>query len=136
MKTKKKHFNLAGTELNEALASERNARRTVAQARAIMHDIESSRGGCYPLGANNKGSEAGKGKGKGQGKNRDSRGFGRPTGQPSSSSTSHAGMRLHKPMLAPARPCLQCGSGDHEFGKCPRYQEHGSYRAHAVSGFR
>ena len=38
-------FNLAGTQLHKALASERNARRTVAQARAIMHDIKSSRGG-------------------------------------------------------------------------------------------
>ena len=38
-------FNLAGTQLNEALASERNARRTDAPARAIMHDIKSSRGG-------------------------------------------------------------------------------------------
>ena len=38
-------FNLAETQLNEAFASERNARRTVAQARAIMHDIKSSRGG-------------------------------------------------------------------------------------------
>ena len=41
MKMKKK---LAETQLNEALPSERNARRTVAQARAIMHDIKSSRG--------------------------------------------------------------------------------------------
>ena len=32
-------FNLAGTQLMEALASERNARRTVAQATATMHDI-------------------------------------------------------------------------------------------------
>ena len=59
-------FHLAETQLNEALASERNARRTVAQARAIMH--ETSRavvGGYYPQGANKKGSEAGKGKGKG-----------------------------------------------------------------------
>ena len=31
-------FNLAGTQLNEALASKRNVRRTVAQAIAIMHD--------------------------------------------------------------------------------------------------
>ena len=51
-------FNLAGTQLNEARASERNARRTVAQARAIMHDIKSSRGGYYPQDANKKGSEA------------------------------------------------------------------------------
>ena len=41
-------INLAGTQLNEALASGRNARRTVAQARAIMHDIKSSRVGYYP----------------------------------------------------------------------------------------
>ena len=41
-------FHLACTQLNEAFASERNARRTVAQARAIMHDIKCSRGGCYP----------------------------------------------------------------------------------------
>ena len=41
-------FNLAGIQLNEALASERNARRTIAQARAIMHDVKSSRGGYYP----------------------------------------------------------------------------------------
>ena len=32
-------FNLAGTQLNEALASKRNARRTVAQTRAIMHEL-------------------------------------------------------------------------------------------------
>ena len=47
-------FNLARTQLNEALASERNARRTVAQARAIMHDFKSSRGGYYPQGASRK----------------------------------------------------------------------------------
>ena len=46
-KTKKKLFNLAGTQLNEVLP-QRNARRTVAQARAIMHDIKSSRVGYYP----------------------------------------------------------------------------------------
>ena len=49
-------FNLAETHLNEALASERNATRTVAQARAIMHYIKSSRGGYFPQGANKKGS--------------------------------------------------------------------------------
>ena len=43
-------FTLALTQLNEALASERNARRTIAQARAIMHDIKSSRGDYYPQG--------------------------------------------------------------------------------------
>ena len=59
-------FNLARTQLHEALASERNAKRTAAQARAIMHDIKSSRGGYYPQGANKKGPEAEKGKGKGQ----------------------------------------------------------------------
>ena len=89
-------FNLAGAQLNKALASERNARRTVAQARAITYDIKSSRGGYYHQGANKKGSEAGKGKGKGQGKNRDSRA--RAPGQSSNASTSQAEMRLHKPM--------------------------------------
>ena len=48
-------FNLARTQLHEALASERNARRTVAQARAIMHEIKSSRGGHHPQGASKKG---------------------------------------------------------------------------------
>ena len=57
-------FNLARTPLNETLASERNARRTVAEARATMRDITSSRGRSYPQGANKKGSEAGKGKSK------------------------------------------------------------------------
>ena len=38
-------FTLAGTQLHETLAAERNARRTVAQARAIMHEIKSSGGG-------------------------------------------------------------------------------------------
>ena len=66
-------LNLAETQLNEALASERNARRTVAQARAIMHDIKGSRGG-NPRSANKKGSDAGEGKGTGQSRNRDSRG--------------------------------------------------------------
>ena len=51
-------FYLAGTQLNEALTSERNTRSTIAQARAIMHDIKSSRGGYYPQGASRKGSEA------------------------------------------------------------------------------
>ena len=37
-----------------------------------MHDIKSSRGGCYPQGAHSKGSGAGKGKSKRQGKNRNS----------------------------------------------------------------
>ena len=50
-------FNLADTQLNEALASERNARRTVAQAMAIMHDINSSRGAYYPQGASKKRSK-------------------------------------------------------------------------------
>ena len=58
-------FNLAGTQLNEAIASERSARRTVAQARAIVRDSKSSRGGYYLQGANKKGSE-GNGKCKGQ----------------------------------------------------------------------
>ena len=40
-----KVFNVARAPLNKALAAERSARRTVAQARAIMHDIKSSRGG-------------------------------------------------------------------------------------------
>ena len=40
-------FNLAGAHLNEGLGSERNARRTVAQARAITHDIKNSRGGYH-----------------------------------------------------------------------------------------
>ena len=66
-------FHLAETQLNEAFAPERNARRTVAQARAIMHEINSSRGGYDPQCASKKGSEAGEGKGKGQGKDRDSR---------------------------------------------------------------
>ena len=61
MKTKKKLLNLAGTQLKEALASERNARRTGAQARAIMHDIKSSRGGCYLKGASKKGQRGRKG---------------------------------------------------------------------------
>ena len=47
-------FHLAETHLNEALASERNARRTIAQARAIMHDIKGSGGYC-PQGARRKG---------------------------------------------------------------------------------
>ena len=124
-------FHLAETQLNEALASERNARRTVAQARAIMHDIKSNRGGYYPHGANKKGSEAGEGKGKGQGKNRDSRARG--SGQSSNMLTSQAGTSLHTPMPTSARPCLQWGSRDHESGKCPKNQEHRCYMAHAMN---
>ena len=96
-------FHLAETRLNEALASERNARRTVAQARAIMHDIKSSRDGCYLQGASKKRFEAGKGKGKGQGKDRDSRR--QAYGQSSNLSTSQTGTRFHKPMPSSVRPC-------------------------------
>ena len=124
-------FHLAETQLNEALASERNARRTVAQARAIMHDIKSSRGGYYPQGASKKGSEAGKGKGKGQGKDRDSRR--QAYGQSSNLSASQTGTRLHKPMPSSVRPCLKCGSRDHESSKCAKNQEHRSYMAHALN---
>ena len=74
-------------------------------------------------------SGAGKGKSKGQGKNRNS--HGRAPGQSSNASTSQAGMSLHKPM--PTRPCLKCGSRDHETGKCPKNQEHRSYMAHALN---
>ena len=107
-------FNLAGTRLNEALASERIARRTVAQARAIMHDLKSCRGGYCPQGSNKKGSGAGKGKGEGQGKNRDS--HRRAPGQSANASTSQAGTKLHKPMPPSTRPCLKCGSRNHESG--------------------
>ena len=120
-------FSLAETQLKEALVSEGNARRTVAQARAIMHDFKSSRGGYYPQGANKKGSEAGKSQGKGQGKYRNGRG--RTLGQSSNSMTSQAGMRLHKPMPAPVKPGLKCGSRNHEHGNCPKNQEHISYMA-------
>ena len=57
-------FIVAGAPLNESLATERSARRTVAQARAIMHDIKSSRGGYCSEGSNKKGVDAEKGKGK------------------------------------------------------------------------
>ena len=124
-------FNLTGTQLNEALASERNARRTVAQARAIMHDIKRSRGGNYPQGASKKGSGAGKGKSEGQGKNRSSRG--RAPGQWSNASMSQSGTRPHRPMPPSTGPCLKCGSPDHESGKCPKNQEHKSYMAHAMN---
>ena len=60
------------------------------------------------------GTDAGKGKGKG--KSRDKRGQSRVTGQPTSSSTSQAGMRLHKPRPVPAR----CTSRDHESDKFPK----------------
>ena len=43
-------FIVAGAPLDKALATERSARRTVAQARAIMHDIKSSRGGSCSQG--------------------------------------------------------------------------------------
>ena len=115
---KEEAVNLAGTQLNVALASEKNARRMVAKARAIMHEIKSSLGGYCPQGANKKGSGAGKGKSKGQGKNRHS--HGRAPGQSPTASTSQAGTRPHKPMLPPRRPCLKCGSRDHESGKCPK----------------
>ena len=51
MKMKKKPSIWQGPQLHEPPASERNARRTGAQARAIMHDIKSSRGGYCPQGA-------------------------------------------------------------------------------------
>ena len=124
-------FTLAGTQLNEALASERNARRTTAQARAIMHDIKSSRGGYYLQCANRKGSEAVVGKGKGQGKDRDSRR--QASGQSSNLPKSQAGMRPHKPMSTSVRPCLKCGSRDYESSKYPTNQEHRSYMAHAMN---
>ena len=131
MKTKKKPSNLAGTQLNDALASERNARGTVALARASMHDIKSSRGDYYRQVANKKGSRAGRGKGKGQGKNRESRG--RAPGQSSNAPTTQAGTRPHNTMPPSVRPCLKCGSRDHESGKCPRNHEHRSYMAHAMN---
>ena len=124
-------FNLARTHLNEALASERNARRTIAQAKAIMRDIKSSRGGYYHQGANKKGSEAVKGKGKRQGKNRNSRG--RASGLSSNIPKSQAGTRPHNPISTSARPCLKCGSRDHESGKFPKNQEHRSFLAHAMN---
>ena len=124
-------FNLAGAQLNEALASERNARRTVAQAEASMHDIRSSRGGCCPQGANKKGSGAGKGKRKGQGKNRDC--DGRAPGQTSNASTTQAGTRPHKSIPPLTRPCLKCGSRDHESGMCPKNQENSSYMANTMN---
>ena len=95
-------FLLAGNHLNEALVLERKARKTVAQARAIMHDIKTSRGGDYTQGTNKKGSQARKGKGKRQKKKRDSRG--RAPGQSSNAPTSQAGTRVHKPMPPSVRP--------------------------------
>ena len=89
--------NVASTQLNEAHASERNARRTVAHARAIMYNIQSSRGGYYRQGANKKGPGARKGKGKGQSKNRSS--HGRAPGQLPNASTSQAGTRPHSRCL-------------------------------------
>ena len=124
-------FHLAETQLNEAPASERNARRTVAQARAIMHDVKNSRGGYYRQGASKKRSEAGESKGKGQGKDRDSRR--QAYGQLSNLSTSQTGTGLHKPMSSSVRPRLKCGSRDHEPSKCPKNQEHRSYMAHAMN---
>ena len=115
-------LSLAETQLNEAL--ERNARRTVAQARAVMHDIWGCRGGCCPQGPSKKGSRAGEGTSKGQCKNRNS--HGRAPGHSSNASTSQAGMRPHKPMPPSTRPCLKCGSRDHESGKFPKNQEHRS----------
>ena len=56
------------------------------------------------------------------GKNRDSRG-GAP-GQSSNAPTIQARTRRHKPMSPSVRPCLKCGSRNHEYGKCPRNQEH------------
>ena len=88
--------------------------------RDIMHDIKSSRDGYYPQGASKKGSVAGKGKSKGQGKNRN--GHGRAPGESSNASMSQAGMRPLKPMPPSTRPCLKCGSPDHESGKCPKNQ--------------
>ena len=35
-------FNMAGAQLNDVIAAERSVRRTVTQAKAIMHDIKSS----------------------------------------------------------------------------------------------
>ena len=124
-------FHLAETLLNEALASESKARRTITQARAIMHDIKSSRGGYYPQGARKKGSEAMKGKGKGQGKNRDIRG--RASGQSQNTSKNTARMRPHRPVPLSVRPCLKCGSRDHESGKCLKNEEHSGYMAQAMN---
>ena len=42
-------------------------------------------------------------------------------------------MRLHKPTPPSARPCLKCGSRDHEAGKCPKNQERRSYMAQALN---
>ena len=63
MKTKK-GIQSGWYPMNEALACERNVRRTVAQTRATMHDIKSGRGGCHPRGASKEGSGAGKSKSK------------------------------------------------------------------------
>ena len=90
--------------------------------------------------ANKKGLGTGKCKRKGQGKNRDS--HDRAPGKSSNASTSQDGTRPLKPMHPSTRPCLKCGSRDHESGKCPENQEHRSHMAHAmgfhsvVFGFR
>ena len=125
MKTKKKL-----SQLKETLASERNARTTVPQARAIMHDIKSSRGGYHPQGASKKGPGAGKDKGKAQSNKRNN--HGRAPGQSSNVSMSQAGTRPQKPMTPSTRPCPKCGSRDHESDNCPKNQNHRSYMAHAM----
>ena len=56
-----------------------------------------------------------KGKGKGQDKNRDI--HGRASGQSPNTPKNPAGTRPHRPVPTSARPCLKCGSRDHESGK-------------------
>ena len=72
-----------------------------------------------------------KGKGKGQGKNRDI--HGRASGQSPNTPKNPAGTRPHRPIPTSARPCVKCGSRDHESGKCPKNQEHRSYMAQAMN---
>ena len=117
-------FNLAGSQLNKALASGRYARRTLAQARAIVVTV-------IRMVQTRKVSQAGKGKSEGQGKNRNR--HGPAPGQSSNAPTSQAGRKPHKPMPPSTRPCLKCGSRDHEPGKCPKNQEHRSYMAHVMN---
>ena len=117
-------FNRAGTQLNEALASETRAKQLHKREQSCMISRVVVAGSILKVQ-----TRKAQGKGKGQGKNRDSRG--RAPGQSSNAPTSQAGTRPRKLMPPSVRSFLKCGSRDYESGKCPRNQEYRSYVAHA-----
>ena len=124
-------FNLAGTQpVNEALASEPTARRTVAPSES--HHARHQEQPWWLLSPWREQERDGRWtRAKAKATSRDTRGQGRATAQLTSSSTSQAGMTLQKPRPVPVRPCSKCGSRDDESDKCPKNLEPRRYMARA-----